>query len=210
MATCLYLLVTWRLLVHGHKEHEENKRLTQRLHSDSLTPYIYLEEIQYDFIVTSEKNPSLRVHKAIPIDDEKQIIQINSLDNLPIDDLIVKGRINLKMNNASTNIADSSVSIHGICGIVEQNDIIQPSSTKEFQFEVNTRLNDFSKLMSFLSNNELIRIIASAKGPGCSAHDKFEADYPIRIKHDEKSTIIGRGGWIYKERLRIYGEDVEK
>lgn len=209
IATCLYLLVTWRLLVSAHKEHKENQRLTQKLHSDSLTPYIYIKSIQDDLFVTSKTNPTLRVRQVTLMDKENKILEINSIKSIPLNNLIIKGSIKFKMNNASSNTANCLVSIHGICGDIKEDEVIRPGSTMEYIFKVENQLHDPSKLISFLSNKESITISASAKGPGLSADDSFEAKYPIKMKDENEPVIISEVDWTYTKRLREYDEYFE-
>lgn len=208
VATCLYLFVTWRLLVQAHRAHEESQRLTRRLHADSLTPFICLWELRYDLFVTSQKIPAIRVHSATPIDAGERMLQVNSLSNLPIDDLIIGGRIDVVISNASTNVADTSVSILGICGDIEKKDILRPNSIQEFHFDVSARLQEVSKLVSLLSKNESIKVLGAATGPSGSARDGFEAHCPISLRHDEnESPNPCLGGWSYIKRFRVYDED---
>jgi hypothetical protein len=199
IATTLYLCVTYLILVNTRKEHKENQLLTSKIHSDSLTPYLYLENIEYNLIITSKINETLRV-KTISIINENQV-QVNSLPTIyNITDLTLKGIVKLKMNNASTNIADTDVRIDGILGNVNMTKFIQPHLAETFLFNVENPLKNISDIESLLNNQMSITIIVSAKGAGISAQDKFKAKFPIKI--NESNIFIN--GWTYEERTRKY------
>lgn len=203
IATCIYLFVTWNLLINARKEHKENQTLTKNMHSDSLTPYIYLEKIEYDITITSNRNSDLRIH-SIEIVEDNKTVKINSLQNIyNIEDLIVKGTIRISINNASNNIADCIINVHGLWVVFQRKDFLHPRITKPFVFNVNSHLKNTSNLLSLLSNKEFIRIIVSAKGPGCSAEDKFTADCFLSNYENKISNVIEEG-WVYTERSRKY------
>lgn len=203
IATCLYLIVTWKLLINARKEHKDNQTLTKNMHSDSLTPYIYLEEIEYDLHISSISNSDLRIYSA-EIVEENKTIKINSLKKTyNIEDIIVSGTIRMNLNNASNNIADCTINVHGIWQVFNKNVFLHPRIIEAFIFNVNSQVKSTSNLLSLLSNKESIRIFVSAKGPGFSAQDQFSAICTI-VNNGNKIADLMKEGWMYIERSRIY------
>ena len=204
IATCIYMVITWNLLVNARKEHKTNLSLTKKIHSDSLTPYLYIEEVECNLIVTKKNNTAICVKSFS--DSGNDTITINSLPNVySINDFILTGTIRLNINNVSKNIAESYVSINNIQDNKSLNNLIQPNVAKSFLFNVDIHLNNTSELQLLLANQKLITIIVSAKGAGLSAEDKFRANFFIKIKKDKtEEAILSKDGWIYEERIREY------
>lgn len=203
IATSLYLIVTWKLLTNARKEHRDNQTLTKNMHSDSLTPYIYIEEIEYDLNITFKNNSDLLIY-SVEIVEENKTIKINSLEKTyKFEDIIVNGTIRLNLNNASNNIADCVINVQGIWDVFDKTIFLHPRKIETFIYTVNSQVKSTSNLLSLLSNKEFIRIYVSAKGPGFSAQDKFSAVCTI-VNNGNKIADFMKEGWVYLERSRIY------
>ena len=204
IATCVYMLITWYLLKNARKEHKDNLNLTKRIHSDSLTPCLYLEGIEYDLIIAHKTNSDIYVSSLGHVKDNKITINTSS-NNYSVDDFTIKGTIRLDINNASTNIADSFISIDGLNKDLHQNSLILPNKTNSLPFVVDMQLSNTSELQLLLDNQKTITIIASAKGAGLSAEDKFVAKSFITIKKSKsEQAYLSIDNWRYEERRRIY------